>query len=144
MVIINLKGVDMDRKELMRMFNKQSRIGVLATSNKNGDVNTAVFGSPRMIDENTVIMAIGDNRSASYLEENPRASFLVVEPGAEPASWGGARLYLEVEAFERFGELLDSFREQIRKTAGDSSANAIQAAIRFKITYVRSLIAPKS
>ena len=33
----------MDRKELMKMFNKQTRIGVLATSNKKGDVNTAVF-----------------------------------------------------------------------------------------------------
>ena len=133
----------MDRKELMRMFNKQSRIGVLATSNQNGEVNTAVFGSPRMIDEDTVIMAIGENRTLSYLEENPKASFLVVEPGAERASWNGARLYLQVEAFERFGELLDSFREKIRKEAGDTSANAIKAAIRFKIIGVRPLIAPK-
>ena len=132
----------MDRKELMRMFNKEARIGVLATSNKNGDVNTAVFGSPRMIDEDTVIMAIGENRSLGNLEENPKASFIVVEPGAEPAKWGGARIYLEVEAFERYGELLDSFREKIRKMAGDKSANAIKAAIRFKITGVRPLIAP--
>ena len=137
-----MKGADMDRKELMKMFNKQPRIGVLATSNKKGEVNTAVFGSPRMIDDETIIMAIGDNRSFQYLQENPKASFIVVEPGADPASWGGARLYLEVSALESYGELLDSFREQIRKTAGDVSANAIKAAVRFKITAVRSLIAP--
>ena len=35
----------MDRKELMALFNKQPRIGVLATSNKLGNVNAAVFGS---------------------------------------------------------------------------------------------------
>ena len=126
------------------MFNKESRIGALATSNQSGDVNAAVFGSPRMIDEDTVIMAIGDNRSFKYLQENPKASFIVVEPGDSPAEWKGARLYLEMESFERYGEVLDSFRSKIRKIAGDRSANAIIAAIRFKIKDVRPLIAPSA
>jgi hypothetical protein len=134
----------MDKKQVMEMFNKKTRIGVLATTNKDGDVNTAVFGSPRMIDENTVIMAIGDNRSFQNLQENPKASFIVVEPGQSPTQWKGARVYLEMEAMERYGELLDSFREKIRKVAGDRSANAIVAAIRFKVTGVRPLIAPKN
>ena len=132
----------MDRKQVMKMFNKKTRIGVLATANNNKDVNAAVFGSPRMLDEDTVIMAIGDNRSAKYLEENPKASFIVVEPGDTPAAWKGVRLYLEVESFERYGEVLDSFRANIRKMAGNKSADAIQAAIRFKIVDVRPLIAP--
>ena len=67
----------------------------------------------------------------------------MVEPGEAPATWKGVRLYLEVQSFERYGEVLDSFRTNIRKVAGDKSANAIQAAIRFKITDVRPLIAPK-
>jgi hypothetical protein len=132
----------MDRKQVMEMFNKQTRIGALATTNKNGDVNAAVFGSPRMIDQDTVIMAIGDNRSFRNLQENPKASFIVVEPGDSPTDWKGVRLYLEVESFERYGELLDSFREKIRKVAGNKSANAIIAAIRFKVKNVRPLIAP--
>lgn len=134
----------MDRKQVMAMFNKEARIGALATANKNGDVNTAVFGSPRMIDEETIIMAIGDNRSYQYLQENPKASFIVIEPGASPMEWTGARLYLEVDSFERYGEILDSFRENIRKVAGKKSADAIVAAIRFKITDVRPLIAPSA
>lgn len=132
----------MDRKQVMEMFNKQTRIGALATTNNNGDVNAAVFGSPRMIDQDTVIMAIGDNRSFRNLQENPKASFIVVEPGDSPTDWKGVRLYLEVESFERYGELLDSFREKIRKVAGNKSANAIIAAIRFKVKNVRPLIAP--
>ena len=134
------KGGDMDRKQVMKMFNRQTRIGALATADKNGNVNAAVFGSPRMIDENTVIMAIGDNRSFRNLQENPKASFIVIEPGESPREWNGIRLYLEVEAHERYGELLDSFRKKIRDAAGDASANAIVAAIRFKITDVRPLI----
>lgn len=132
----------MDRKQVMEMFNRQTRIGALATANKDGDVNAAVFGSPRMIDEDTVIMAIGDNRSYKNLQENPKASFIVIEPGASPTSWKGVRLYLEVDAFERYGEVLDSFREKIRKVAGSRSADAMIAAIRFKVVDVRPLIAP--
>ena len=132
----------MDRKEVMEMFNRKTRIGALATSNQNGDVNAAVFGSPRMIDEDTVIMAIGNNRSLQYLQENPKASFIVIEPGDAPKEWKGVRLYLEMKEFERYGELVDSFRKKIRETAGDASANAIVAAIRFQIVDVRPLIAP--
>lgn len=134
----------MNRKDVMKMFNAQSRIGALATSNKDGDVNAAVFGSPRMIDEDTVVMAIGDNRSFKYLQDNPKASFIVVEPGDSPTDWKGARLYLEMESFERYGEVLDSFRYNIRKIAGEKSADAIVAAIRFRITDVRPLIAPSA
>jgi predicted pyridoxine 5'-phosphate oxidase superfamily flavin-nucleotide-binding protein len=134
----------MDRKQVMAMFNKEARIGALATANKNGDVNVAVFGSPRMIDEETVIMAIGDNRSHQYLQENPKASFIVIEPGGAPGTWKGVRLYLEVASLERYGEVLDSFREKIRKMAGDKSADAIKAAVRFKIIDVRPLIAPSA
>ena len=132
----------MDKKQVMEMFNRETRIGALATANSKGDVNAAVFGSPRMIDEDTIIMAIGDNRSFKYLQENPKASFIVIEPGQTPASWKGIRLYLEVDAFERYGEVLDSFRENIRKVAGKRSADAIKAAIRFKVVDVRPLIAP--
>ena len=132
----------MDRKEVMKMFNKETRIGALATVNRNGDVNAAVFGSPRMIDEETVIMAIGDNRSFRNLQENPKATFIVVEPGEAPASWKGVRLYLKMDSIERYGEVLDSFREKIRKMAGSRSADAIVAALRFTVTDVRPLIAP--
>jgi hypothetical protein len=134
----------MDRKQVMRMFNKKTRIGALATADKDGNVDAAVFGSPRMIDEDTVIMAIGDNRSFQNLQENPKASFIVIEPGESPTEWKGARLYLELDSFERYGELLDSFRKNIREVAGDRSANAIVAAVRFKITDVRGLVAPKA
>ena len=132
----------MDRKEVMEMFNKKSRIGALATSNKNGEVNAAVFGSPQMIDADTVIMAIGDNRSYKYLQENPRATFIVIEPAESPTQWRGVRLYLEVDQFERYGEAVDSLREHIREMGGNRSADAITAAIRFKILDVRPLIAP--
>ena len=134
----------MNRQEVMKLFNKRPRIGSLSTANNAGEVNTAVFGSPQMIDEETIIMAIGDNRSYQYLQENPKASFIVIEPGETMSQWKGVRLYLEVSEFERYGEVLDSIREKIRKVAGSASANAVKAAIRFKVIDVRPLIAPSA
>jgi hypothetical protein len=67
----------------MDYFNKQPRIGVLSTSTKDGKVDSAVFGSPHMIDEKTVVVATGNNRTFSNLQENPYAMFLIMEPGAE-------------------------------------------------------------
>jgi len=93
----------MDRKELMALFNKRPRIGALSTANSNGDVNAAVFGSPQMIDENTIVMGIGKNRSYNYLRENPKAVFILMEPGAGPMEWKGVRVYLESAGIETAG-----------------------------------------
>ena len=57
----------MDRKELMEMFNRQPRLGTLATSDGKGHVNTAVFSALNMISEEIVVMAIGENRSGSAM-----------------------------------------------------------------------------
>jgi len=50
-------------QELIQYFNKQPRLGTLSTADKNGKVNVAYFGSPTMIDEKTIVMGLGKNRS---------------------------------------------------------------------------------
>jgi hypothetical protein len=131
----------MDRKQVMEMFNKRPRIGTLSTSNKDGEVNVAIFGSPQMTDENTVVMGIGDNRSLSYLRENPKAVFIVMEPGKTPMDWKGCRVYLTVDVLEDTGAFLDTMRSKIAEAAGPAAAKMIHAAVRFKVTGVRELIA---
>ncbi len=130
----------MDRKELMAIFNKRPRIGTLSTANTKGEVNVAVFGSPQMIDENTVVMGIGKNRSFANLKENPKAVFMVVEPGETIMDWKGARVYLEAMAIETGGGFYDQIKENIAKAAGKDAAAMIHAAIRFKITDVRPIV----
>jgi hypothetical protein len=41
-------------EKLMKYFNKQPRLGTLSTADGNGKVNSAYFGSPRMVDEKTI------------------------------------------------------------------------------------------
>ena len=130
----------MDRRELMELFNKYPRIGALATANREGDVNVAVFGSPRMVDENTIVMGIGNNRSYRNLQRNPKAVFIVMEPGETVMDWKGARVYLEAADLATDGEFYDQTKQNITKSSGVQAANMIQAAIRFKITEVRPIV----
>ena len=130
----------MDRKEVMELFNKRPRIGALSTANSKGEVNVAVFGSPQMIDENTVVMGIGKNRSLQNLQENSKAVFIVVEPGKGLIDWKGARVYLEVAKIETEGGFLDQIKESITKQGGKQAGDMIIAAIRFNITEVRPIV----
>jgi len=130
----------MNRKELMALFNKWPRIGTLSTANKIGDVNVAIFGSPKMIDENTVVMGIGENRSFRNLQRNPKAVFIVMEPGQTVIDWKGARVYLEAVDIETSGQLYDEIKHDLAKAAGQQAPAMIHAAIRFRITEVRRLV----
>lgn len=132
----------MDRKEVMDFFNNTPRIGSLSTTDSNGNVNAAIFGSPQMINENTVVMGIGKNRTFLNLLENPKAVFLVVEPGESVMGWKGFRVYLEVETIDKEGDLFDQIKIGIARGVGEDAANMIHAAVRFTVTDIRNLFAP--
>ena len=68
--------------KLMEYFNKSPRIGTLSTAGKAGNVDSAIFGSPRMTDGKTVVMGLGKNRTLVNLQQNPHAVYLIMEPGA--------------------------------------------------------------
>jgi len=130
----------MNRKEVMELFNKRPRIGSLSTANNHGEVNVAVFGSPQMIDENTVVMGIGKNRTFRNLQENSKAVFIVVEPGETVMDWKGARVYLEAVDIESGCGFFDQIKENITKAAGQAAGDMIHSAIRFKVTEVRPVV----
>jgi hypothetical protein len=124
----------------MDFFNKQPRIGILSTSNKGGKVDSAVFGSPRMIDDKTVVMGLGKNRTLSYLQENPHAVFLIVEAGKSLMEWKGVRVYLKAKSIATTGKVLDDLKEQLRKAAGEQAAQMMNAAVTFEIEEIRPIV----
>jgi len=126
--------------KLMDYFNKQPRIGVLSTSSKDGKVDSAVFGSPQMIDEKTVVVATGKNRTFSNLQENPYAMFLIMEPGADIMAWKGIRVYLKLKESATSGEMLDMIKSQIAKMAGEEAGKMIYATATFEIIELRPLV----
>lgn len=98
--------------KLMEYFNKNPRIGTLSTSSKDGKVDVACFGSPRMIDEKTVVIATAKNRTFANLQENPNAVYMIIEPGKTVLDWKGVRVYLKMKEFATSGKMLDTIRSQ--------------------------------
>jgi hypothetical protein len=125
-------------KELMDYFNKQPRLGTLSTANNAGKVDVAYFGSAQMTDENTVIVGLGHNRTFANLRENPYAVFMIMQPGEEPPSWKGVRVYLKMTEFQESGRKLDNIRAQIAKKVGEMTANKlIHAYVQFQVEEIR-------
>jgi hypothetical protein len=126
---------------LMEYFNKAPRLGTISTSSKDGRVDSAVFGSPHMVDEKTVVMATSaTSRTLSNLKENPYAVFLIMEPAKEVFNWKGVRVYLKMKEYSTSGKMLEMIRSNIAKMVGEEAAKRIQAAVTFEIYEVRPLI----
>jgi hypothetical protein len=126
--------------KLMDYFNKSPRIGTLSTADKAGKVDSAIFGSPHMTDEKTVVMGLGKNRTLANLRQNPHAVYLIMEPGASIMDWKGIRVYLKAQNITTSGPVLDAFKAQMAKVAGEAATKMIYAAVSFEVTEIRPLI----
>ena len=127
-------------KELMEFFNKQPRLMTVSTADKAGNVNAAYFGSPRMTDEKTIVMGSGANKSLSNLKENPKACFLIMEPGESVPDWKGVRIYVTMTECAESGPKLEEIRAAIAQRVGAETAKKmIHAALTFQVSQVRPL-----
>ena len=126
--------------KLMEYFNKQPRLGVISTSSKDGKVDSAVVGSPQMIDEKTVIVALGQGRTFENLQENPNAAYLIMEPAEELLKWKGIRVYLRMKEAIISGPKLDIYKNEVAEILGKQAADMIKVLATFEVVEVRPLI----
>jgi hypothetical protein len=126
--------------KLIEYFNKQPRLGVISTSSKDGMVDSAVYGSPQMVDEKTVIVALANGRTFANLQENPNAVFMIMEPGEGTLDWKGIRVYLKMKEYLTSGARLDVYKSQVAKIVGEQAAEMIKVLATFEVTEVRPLI----
>jgi hypothetical protein len=127
-------------KDLMEYFNKRPRIGTLGTASKEGKPNVAHLGSPEMVDERTVVMGLGQNRTLANLRENPYAVFTILEPAKTVTEWKGVRVYLKMTDLQMSGGKLDNVKGAIARRSGESAAKFVRAAATFEITEIRPIV----
>jgi hypothetical protein len=77
--------------------------GVLATANKKGEVNAAVYSKPYFTDDNTAVFIMAEGLTYENLKTNPSAIYLYIESTAE---WTGKRLYLKKVKEEQDEQML--------------------------------------
>ena len=116
-------------------------VGTLSTSNSSGEINAAIFGSARLLnDGSTLALALGDNRTLCNLRQNPGAVFLLARPGATLAQWQGVRLYLRLMRLESDGELFATLLAETERLAGRRAARRLRAIALFQIETARPLL----
>ncbi|MFO8091355.1 MAG: pyridoxamine 5'-phosphate oxidase family protein [Desulfatiglandaceae bacterium] len=119
--------------ELKSYFDNAKGLGVMATSDKDGNVNAAVYSRPHFMEDDTVAFIMRDRLTHHNLQSNPQAAFLFVEEGS---GYNGKRLYLNKVREEENSELIsDISRRQYPKPPGDD-----RFLVFFKIDNVLPLI----
>jgi len=88
---------------LENYFTETKGTGIIASANREGEVNTAIFSRPHIAADGTMVFIMGDNRTHANLQANPHASFLFME--AAPG-YRGSRFYLTKIAEEENDELV--------------------------------------
>ena len=126
--------------KLMEYFNRQPRLGVISTSGQDGRVDSAVYGSPQMIDEKTVLVAFARGRTWANLLENPHAVYMIMEPGEGLLDWKGVRVYLRMLEHFESGPRLEAYKKEAAKIVGEEAVEMIAVLAAFEVEEVRPLI----
>ena len=126
--------------QLMEYFNRAPRIGTLSTAGADGTVDVAVYGSPRMTDDRTVVLGSGTNRTLANLRQNPHAVYMIMEPGESIMDWKGVRVYMTLKDLATSGPAFDEYMAQIARVVGEAAASMIHALATFEITEVRPIV----
>ncbi len=94
---------------LKTYFEDTEGFGVLATADRDGKVDAAVYSRPHVMDDGTIAMIMRDRLTHHNLRSNPHATYLFREnkPG-----YKGKRLFLTMIREEKGGELLQSLRKR--------------------------------
>ncbi|MBT8342822.1 MAG: pyridoxamine 5'-phosphate oxidase family protein [Desulfatitalea sp.] len=90
-------------------FENAKGIGVLATADGEGHVNTAIYSRPHIMDDGTLAFIMNDRLSHYNLQSNPKACFLFKE-GQD--GYRGKRLYLTKIREERDSDLLQQLKRR--------------------------------
>lgn len=127
-------------RDVFDIVNKPGRVGVLGTADKGGQPNTAYFGSLRLMEDGSVVLGLGNNRSLKNIEENPLAVLFCVTESPVAFQTPGVRLYLKLKELQKAGHLLDGIKSAIAEHAGEDAAKMIVAAAAFEVTEIRKLV----
>lgn len=121
--------------ELKDYFEGTKGTGMLATADKDGKVDIAVYAKPHFLDDGTVAFIMADRLTHSNLLSNDSAAYLFVE---EVQGYKGKRLFLTKAGEEQDSELLYTLRN--RKYASEKEEGKPRFLVIFRIDKVLPLI----
>lgn len=122
--------------KLADYFQNIAGTGILATANKDGEVDAAIFATPHVIEENQVAFIMRDRLTHKNLQSNPFAIYLFMEDGA---FYKGTRLFLKKIKEDTNPELINSMTRR-RLPPDEDKARGPKFIVYFEITRTLPLV----
>jgi len=94
---------------LKEYFESTRGTGILATADKDGKVDVAVYARPNIMEDGSLAFIMRDRLTHHNLQSNAHATYLFIEQGP---GYKGKRLYLTKLREEQDSELLESMRKR--------------------------------
>ena len=120
---------------LAEYFENTKGLGVLATSDADGNVDIAVYSRPYIIDENTIAFSMLEKQSYSNIQSNPKAAYMFVE---QSEGYTGKRLHLTRTGEEKDPERIKQIRQQHSKSK--DYGEKVRHLIYFTVDKIRPLV----
>jgi len=124
---------------LAEYFESAKGLGVLATSDKDGNVDIAIYSRPYLIDEKTIAFSMLEKLSYSNIQSNPKAAYMFVEDGE---GYKGKRLYLTRTDEEKDPERIKEIKKQ--HTRARDADDKIRHLVYFNVERIRPLVGDKT
>ncbi|HUT45396.1 MAG TPA: pyridoxamine 5'-phosphate oxidase family protein [Sedimentisphaerales bacterium] len=120
---------------LAEYFENINGLGVLATSDSDGNVDIAVYSRPYIIDEKTIAFSMLERLSYSNVQSNPKAAYMFVEQGE---GYAGKRLHLTKTGEEKDPERIKEIKQQHTRTREPDEK--VRHLIYFTVDKIRPLV----
>ena len=121
--------------DLQDYFDKARGTGVLATADKEGKVDLAIYAKPHVMDKETVAFIMADRLTHYNLQSNDHAAYLFKEEGP---GYKGTRLFLTKLREEQDSELLYAIRS--KRYASEKEEGKPRFLVFFKVDKVLPLV----
>jgi len=109
-------------------FEKTPGTGYLATTDKEGRVDIAVYSPPWVQEDGTLVFGMADRLTHANLQENRFAAY-----AHTPGGYQGVRLYLEKVKEETEGPVLEEIKGHADRVSVPGAGAAIEYAVHFRI-----------
>jgi hypothetical protein len=109
-------------------FTSTKGTGYLATADRAGKVDIAVYSRPHVLKDETLAFGMGNRLTHTNLAENPHAVYAFNE-----GHYQGVRLYLEKLREETSGPLLEEIRAAADEIVGPGTAGFVKFVVHFRV-----------
>ena len=123
---------------LKEYFETHSGIGVLSTADAEGNVDSAVYARPHIMEDDSMALIMRDRLSHHNLQSNPRAAYLFIQDGD---GYKGKRFFLSKIREEQDQEKIQSLSRRFRHSEQGLNPEP-RFLVYFKIDKELPLIGP--